>query len=648
MFVCAWAAISLIRLSGERYPIDATRLPVPWVPMGIAVGVLYFRGADRWPGVFAGAAFAALSLGDIPPLAALIQAVSATLFTLAVLALLSAWRVNAALERWQDPLLLWLAAAIGAGAMACVAGTAVLWAAGLQADRAGHGVARALLDTHHHPIFGWPLLSFVVCWFANWTSGIALVVPAMRLLQRAARRPLARRLRELSLIAAVIVGWSIVAFLPLPWVASLPLCMMALVLVTWSAMRFGASVASIVPLVLALIASSAFISGHGPLHARPEDSVAAIWAFILVISVVGMLIASLLAERDTAHQRQAVSEARYRVLFEASPRPQWVYDPATLRVLMVNEAALRLYGYSRSEFSKLSVAALEAGTAPETVRPQHFATTWDRGERLHTTRDGTIIQVDLHAEAIEFDGRAACLVFSDDLTDRNRLRGALLDAADRAERKLGRELHDGLGQDLVGLSLIARAEAERVKKGELPTPQTFAFIESVALQAAENCRAIARGLSALAESGGDLLVALRRLPNRFRHDGPPIITVNVEVSAPVTLAEGVQDHIFRIAQEALTNAVKHAAAGRIDVTLQVAQASVRLSVRDDGIGIPPDSSSNMGLGLASMRHRASAIGATFYVTTFSGGGSEVLLECAQFAGAAQNWDDRNRPAVSGK
>jgi hypothetical protein len=59
MFVCAWAAVSFIRLSGERYPIDATRLPVPWVPMGIAVGVLYFRGANRWPGVFAGAAFAA-------------------------------------------------------------------------------------------------------------------------------------------------------------------------------------------------------------------------------------------------------------------------------------------------------------------------------------------------------------------------------------------------------------------------------------------------------------------------------------------------------------------------------------------------------------------------------------------------------------
>lgn len=126
MFFCAWAAVSLIHLSGERYPIDATRLPLPWMPMGLAVGVLYFRGADRWPGVFVGASFAALTLGDIPPLAVLVQATSATLFTLGVCSLLRAWRVNLALERWQDPLLLWLAAAMGGAAMACVAGTAVL------------------------------------------------------------------------------------------------------------------------------------------------------------------------------------------------------------------------------------------------------------------------------------------------------------------------------------------------------------------------------------------------------------------------------------------------------------------------------------------------------------------------------------------
>jgi len=103
---------------------------------------------------------------------------------------------------------------------------------------------------------------------------------------------------------------------------------------------------------------------------------------------------------------------------------------------------------------------LGCGTWSQHDHANMAATETDEGEHRHRARNGTIIEVELHAELIEFDGRPARLVFSDDLTDRNRMRGALLDAADRAERQLGRELHDGLGQDLVALSLIARAETE--------------------------------------------------------------------------------------------------------------------------------------------------------------------------------------------
>ncbi|MGO9994977.1 MAG: PAS domain S-box protein [Steroidobacteraceae bacterium] len=633
----AIAAVSslLVRAAGEQYPINATRVPVPWVPLGIAVGVLYFRGSNRWPGVLAGAIGTGLVVGGIPPAAAVVQGLSATVFALGIRALLRAWRVNAALERWQDPLLLWLAAAIGATAMGCVAGTAVLATAGLQADQAGHGLARALLDANGHPIFRWPLLLFAACWSANWTSGIALVVPALRLLNSATWEKLGQRLREVLVMALVLVGWAIAAFLPLPWVASLPLCLIALVLVTWSAMRFGAAVASFIPLALALIESAAFIAGRGPLQARPQDAIWAVWTFILIISLLGMLITSLLAERDAAHRRQAMSEMRYRVLFESSPRPLWVYDPAKLRILMVNGAAVRLYGYPREEFTDLNVWDLDAGDASSTTTPNRVATELDKGEHRHRTRSGTIIEVELHAELIEFDGRPARLVFSDDVTDRNRLRGALLDAADHAGRQLGRELHDGLGQDLVALSLIARAETDRISKGGPPELKALALIESVALRAVKNCRGVARGLSALAESGGDLYGALRRLPDRFPHEGPPSITVTIEDDASLALPEGAQDHIFRIAQEALTNAVKHAGARRIDVVLRATQAAIRLTVRDDGIGLLPSAAQSGGLGRASMRHRASAIGALLYVSNAIGGGTEVRLDCPQHAKARE-------------
>jgi PAS domain-containing protein len=143
-------------------------------------------------------------------------------------------------------------------------------------------------------------------------------------------------------------------------------------------MRFGAPVASLILLALALIESAAFIAGRGPLQARPQDAILAVWSFILIMSMLGMLITSLLAERDAAYRRQALSEMRYRVLFDSSPRPLWLYDPTNLRILMVNEAAVRLYGYSREEFTDLSVSALMRGTHPAPRRRTDSRLSWTR------------------------------------------------------------------------------------------------------------------------------------------------------------------------------------------------------------------------------------------------------------------------------
>jgi signal transduction histidine kinase len=187
----------------------------------------------------------------------------------------------------------------------------------------------------------------------------------------------------------------------------------------------------------------------------------------------------------------------------------------------------------------------------------------------------------------------------------------------------------------VALSLIARAETERVSKGGASEPKTLALIESVALRALESCRGIACGLSALAETGGDLRAALRRLPDRFKREEPPVITVTTEGDAPLALPEGAQDHIFRIAQEALTNALKHAGARRIDIFLRVTEAAIKLTVRDDGLGLLSGSAPRGGLGRASMRHRASAIGAHLSVSSTIGRGTEVRLDCPQHAKARE-------------
>lgn len=639
MLAFATLISALIHAAGKPDAIDASRVPVPWVPLGIAVGLLAYRGSNRWPAAFIGTVGNNLVVASFPLPAAIVQATSLTLCALGICALLRVWRVNLAIERWQDPLLLWLAAACGALVLAGVAGTAVLIAAGLQPQQLGPGVVRAMIDPHGLPILSKPLLRLSASWWANWTSGVALVVPALRLLNRANWPVPDHRLREFIIVVLCLAAWGIGIFAPLPWVACLPLSIFALALVTWSAIRFGASVAALIPLALALITSAAFITGRGPLQAQPDVAILFVWTFIAVISVLGMLITSLLAERDAAARRQAASEARYRALFESNPEPLWVHDPKTLYIFMVNAAAVRHYGYTREEFNRMRVTDLEAHDVPELGAGGDPQAAFDGREHLCRTRDGTLISVELRAEPIEFDGRQLALVFSYDVTDRNRLRSAYLDASDLAARRLGHELHDGLGQELVALSLLISGERTRVERGAAPSIETLDLIDDIAKRAVIACRTIAHGLSALAETGGHLPGALQRLVERFGGEGAPAISVVIENEAALVLSQAARDHIYRIAQEALTNVVKHAGATHIDLRLAVTPASVVLTIRDDGIGLPPASARRAGLGLVSMRHRAAAIGARITVASLRGGGTEVRLECPQGspATAKRHW-----------
>ncbi len=636
-FAAIWS--QLIHAAGELDAVDASRVPVPWAPLGIAVGVLAYRGTNRWPGVFLGTLGTSMLVASFPLTAGIVQASSATLCALGMRLLLRAWRVNLAILRWQDPLLLWLVAACGASVMAVVAASLVLFAAGLHPQQLGPGVARALIDARGLPIVSMPLVRLAACWWANWTSGVALVVPALRLLNRANWPALDHRLRELTGVALCVALWGFGIFAPLPWFACLPLSVVALVLVTWSAIRFGASVASLIPLALALISSAAFVAGRGPLQTQPDVAIVFVWTFIAVVSVLGMLITSLLAERDAAARRQAASEARYRALFELNPQPLWVQDPNTLQILMVNEAAIRHYGYSREEFIGLRVSDLEAHDVPGLALGAIADGSFDGREHLCRTRDGTLINVELRAEPIEFDGRQLALVFSYDVTDRNRLRSAYLDASDLAARRLGHELHDGLGQELVALSLMISGERTRVERGAAPSVETLDLIDDIAKRAVVACRTIAHGLSALAETGGHLPGALQRLVERFGGDGAPTISVVIENEGALVLSQAARDHVYRIAQEALANGIKHAGASRIDLRLVVTPASVVLTVRDDGVGLPPVSARGSGLGLVSMRHRAAAIGARLSVGSLRGGGTEVRLECPQGspATAKRHW-----------
>ncbi len=628
MVTFAAFAYAIIVAGGDPFSVVTPRPALPWVPFGIAAGAIYFRGADRWPGVFVGGLGVHLLLTHAPWISLLVQPLALTVGALLVRRLLRAWRFNPFLENWKDPLLLWAAAGISASVVMVLSMAGGYASARFTPGRVNPQLMQAILGAKGQPEF-LSMLPTGLRWWANWTAGVALVVPVFHGLDSATWRAIRGRLGELLALTAALTAWAIVAFMPLPLFVLVLLGTVALVIVMWAAVRFGAALAMFAIVAFALIESAAFVLGRGPLAGRPEEAILFEWAFVSTIAILAMVLIALLAERDEATRRHTAAETRYRALFESTPRPLWVYEPTGLQVLIANEAAIRLYGYSREEFTTLRATDLEAGTARPGAASRHGFTPLGDGERLHRTASGEVIAVELHSEPIEVDGRTVRLVFGEDVTDRNRTRRAALDAADRTKRQLGRELHDGLGQELVALVMHVRSEIRRLQRGEAGDVAELEFMEAVSLRALASCRNVARGLSALAETDGDLCRALRDLPGMFPHDGAPVITVAVVNDHLLALPIAARDHVYRIAQEALTNAIKHAQAQRIRIHLEVAAEVVVLTIEDDGTGLSPASTLTSGVGLASIRHRASAISARLRVSGRPGGGTELRLECPQ-------------------
>lgn len=617
------------RLGGATDPVFVDWLVLPWIPNGIAVAALMLRGRSRWPGIFVGEAAYTAIIGAAPPVVVL-GAIVGTLGALATCTLLRLWRFNPSIERWRDPPLLWIAAAMGGLAISCAYAVSFLLTAWLEPANLRPAYAAITLDAAGQVTLTNALLQLAIRWWVNVTAGVALVVPCIYACTRAGRRQIKVSRAELFALSVVFAAWIITYLSVMSPGARQPLALVALLLVAWSSIRFGAGLTSLTTLVITFTVTAGYLLSLGPVHSRTGSAIVNVWTFIFMVAVLGQLITALLAERDTAARRQAASETRYRALFDSNPQPLWVQDPNTQRILMANDAAVRHYDYSHQEFTKLLATDLEAheqaGNAGQMLS--------DPNERVHRARDGTLMTVELRSHPIEFDGRDAELVFSYDVTDRNRLRSALINATDRAARKLGQELHDGLGQELVGLSLITRSQNARVERGEAPDADVLGMMDHIAQRAVLACRNIAHGLSALTETGGNLAGALQKLPDRFAAEGGPTISVVARNEAELLLPDDALDHVYRIAQEALSNALKHAQARHVDIRLDVTNTHAVLTIRDDGTGFSHAAARNPGLGLSSMRYRAAAIGARLFVTSPAEGGTEVRLECPQGAAAA--------------
>jgi PAS domain S-box-containing protein len=213
-----------------------------------------------------------------------------------------------------------------------------------------------------------------------------------------------------------------------------------------------------------------------------------------------------------------------------------------------------------------------------------------------------------HAVLVREDGTGISIAVRN-ITERRRLEREILEVSTRERQTIGRDLHDGLGQELTGVALMLRGLATRIQKECPDSVSQVNEIVALVNQSIDTARALARGLLPVNKERGGLSNALRALTDRSRDLYGFEAHFQAEVSEDVPLNETTASHLFRIAQEALTNTARHSRATAMGIYLSVTKSRFSLRITDDGVGVGDAVRSGSGMGLKIMRYRAGMIGA---------------------------------------
>ena len=243
----------------------------------------------------------------------------------------------------------------------------------------------------------------------------------------------------------------------------------------------------------------------------------------------------------------------------------------------------------------------------------------DALEAAHAELESRVVQ-----RTLDLSNTVALL--EKEVAERQALEGALLRAIDDERQRFGQELHDGLCQHLAGTGLLAGTLANRLAAAGITEAAEVRAIGDLVSSAADQARSLAKGLHPVTIASGGFCTALRELAAGLSHT----VRCHVECPAPIEVDQQTGLHLYRIAQEAITNALKHAHANRIIVAVADRDGTLVLTVTDDGCGFDR-ASIEQGMGILNMHHRAKVIGASLIVESQVGDGTRVICELPDYA-----------------
>lgn len=216
-----------------------------------------------------------------------------------------------------------------------------------------------------------------------------------------------------------------------------------------------------------------------------------------------------------------------------------------------------------------------------------------------------------------------------DITDRKQLEKELISISDREQRRIGQDLHDGLGQQLTAIEFMVQSLKADLKRAPLDVREQLSAMGAFLRQAITQTRALAHGLTAFMLDASGLQGAIAELVESTHNLGR--VKCRFRCTGPVRVKDAeTAVHLYRIAQEAIGNALKHANATEIQVTLAERRGAVILTVADDGKGLAKSRHGD-GVGLRVMQHRASTIGAELKIESKRNAGVTVTCTLRQTA-----------------
>lgn len=360
------------------------------------------------------------------------------------------------------------------------------------------------------------------------------------------------------------------------------------------------------------------------------------WAYSRAIPIMnpqGELVEWCGAAADITLRRESrakirMNEERLRAVLETASDAIITIDYQG-KILTANPAAYSMFGYHSGELHGKNVKVL---------MPQPYAEEHDQYvQRYLATRKASIIGVGRELVGRRKDGSQfpIALVVSEvddlqmftgiirDISARKELQKAVLEIAAEEDRRIGMELHDNVLQQLTGLGLLASAMAKSLQQHQVELASQAEMLAQGIKQVGKDITELARGLIPVDVSPEGLLIALERLANRIEDQ------YQIHCGFACDGTECVPDafaatHLYRIASEAVTNALKHGRASQIDITLRCRSKAASLKIRDNGIGIASDSGAKEdGVGLKIMHYRAGLIGAVLKVSQCHPCGTEV-------------------------